>query len=133
MAATAPSAAPPQPAPARMGKSPRRRGIKWIIAAAVVLLVALGALRYWHQQRLFVTTDNAYVQANQVEIAAQVTGPVMKVSVRDQQHVNAGDALFDIDPGNYDLAVAKARAQLDLARQAASQEGAAIASAEAVL
>jgi membrane fusion protein, multidrug efflux system len=47
--------------------------------------------------------------------------------------VKAGDALFDIDPRNYEIALDKARAQLDIARQSASQETAGVASAQAVL
>jgi len=113
---------------------PRRpKQLKWIIAAAVILVAAFFGVRYWQESRLFATTDNAYVQANQVEIAAQVAGPVKKVYVRDQQAVHEGDPLFDIDPANYELALAKARAQLELARQSASQETAGVASAEALL
>ena len=138
--AAAPAAAPENPtpasaapAPARKAKSPRRRGVKWIIAAIVIVIAAIFGFRYWREASLYVTTENAYVGANQVEIAAQVTGPVTKVSVRDQQPVKAGDPLFDIDPAPYELALAKARAQLDLARQGMSQESAGVVSAEAVL
>jgi membrane fusion protein (multidrug efflux system) len=58
---------------------------------------------------------------------------VVRVYVKDQQHVKAGDALFDIDPGNYELAVARARAELELARQGVSSQGAAVATAQAQL
>jgi len=47
--------------------------------------------------------------------------------------VKAGDPLFDIDPAAFELALARARAQLELARQGMSQESAAVSSAEAVL
>ena len=134
-----PNAAPPptpaqapEPAPAR-AKSPRRRGVKWIIAAIVLVVAGIFGFRYWHEASLYVTTENAYVGANQVEIAAQIAGPVTKVYVRDQQPVKAGDPLFDIDPAPFELAVARARAQLELARQGMSQESAGVASAEAVL
>src|SRR5204863_4846110 len=104
-----------------------------IVAAIVVIVAAFFGFRYWHESRLYVSTDNAYLQANQVEIASQVTGPVVNVHVRDQQHVDEGAPLVDIDATNYELALAKARAQLELARQSASQETAGVASAEAVL
>jgi len=134
-AATAPEnvAPTPAPAPVRAGKSPRRRGIKWIIAAIVIVVAAIFGFRYWHEASLYVSTENAYVGANQVEIAAQVAGPVTKVYVRDQQPVKAGDPLFDIDPAAFELALARARPQLELARQGMSQESAAVSSAEAVL
>jgi membrane fusion protein, multidrug efflux system len=135
-AATSPApqpAAAPAPAPARSGRSPRPRRLKWIIAAIVVAIAAFFGLRYWHDESLFVTTENAYVQANQVEITAQVGGPILKVYVQDQQQVKAGDPLFDIDPANYELALQRAQAQLEIARQSASQESAGIASAQATL
>ena len=131
-APTQPAAPAPAPAPARSGK-PRRRNLKWIIAAIVVVIAGVAGFRYWHQSSLFVTTENAYVQANQSEITALVAGTVVRVYVQDQQQVKAGDALFDIDPANYDLALLRARAQLELARQSASQESAGVSSAQATL
>ncbi len=129
----APEEAPPPPAPVKAGRKPRRRQLKWIVAAVVLIVAAVAGFGYWRDSRQYVSTDNAYVQANQAEIASQVTGPVAKVYVRDQQAVKAGDPLFEIDPGNYQLALEKARAQLELARQGMSQESAGIASAQAVL
>ena len=134
MAAATPATQPsPPPAPARSGRARRPRRLKWIIVAIVVVIAAFFGLRYWHEESLFVTTENAYVQANQVEITAQVSGTIQKVYVQDQQQVKAGDPLFDIDPANYELALQRANAQLEIARQSASQEGAGVVSAEATL
>jgi membrane fusion protein (multidrug efflux system) len=129
MASAAAPVSNPAPAPAPS----RRRQLRWAIGAVLLVAAALFGARYWMQARQFTATDNAYVLANQAEIAAQVAGRVIAVQVRDQQRVHAGDALFDIDPASYALAVEKAKAQLDLARQSASQESAGISSAEAVL
>ena len=126
-------AAQPAPAPARRGRRPRPRPLKGIVAAVVLAIAAFAGLRYWHDESLYVTTENAYVGANQVEVTALVAGTVVKVYVRDQQQVKAGDALFDIDPANYEIALQRAQAQLDMARQAASQETAGISSAEALV
>ena len=135
MAAITPENTPatPTPSPVRTGRNPRRRQIKWIIVAIVAVAAIFFGVRYWMESARYVETDNAYVGANQVDIAAQVMGPVTKVFVRDQQAVHAGDPLFTIDARNYEIAVAKARAQLELARQGMSQETAGVASAEAVL
>src|SRR5258705_4870099 len=133
MATTTPEEVPPPPAPVKAGPKPRRRQLKWIVAVIVLLIAAIAGFRYWHEATQYVSTDNAYVQANQAEIASQVTGPVAKVYVRDQQAVKSGEPLFDIDPTNYELALEKARAQLEIARQGMSQESAAVGSAQAVL
>ena len=137
MAAAAPpnQNAPTQPAapPARRERRPRGKQLKWIIGALVLIVAVFFAVRWWLEQSRFVSTDDAYVGANQVEIAAQVTGPVVQVFVRDQQAVKQGDPLFQIDAKPYQIALDKARANLELARQNVSQEGAGVASAEAVL
>jgi membrane fusion protein, multidrug efflux system len=133
MATTAPAAPASPSAPTRTGGPPRRRGIKWIIAAVVLVVAILGGIAYWRTESRFASTDNAYVQGNQVDVAALVAGAVQKLYVVDQQRVTEGDLLFEIDPANAQIALARANAQLALARQQASQESAAISSAEATL
>jgi membrane fusion protein, multidrug efflux system len=107
--------------------------IKWSLAA-VVLLVAIGfGVHYWRIAQLYVSTDNAYVNANRIEMAAQVSGPVLALWVRDQQPVKYGELLFQIDPRPYQLAVDAAEAQLELANQTNSQDRAAVAAARALV
>ena len=137
MAVAAPpdQSVPAQPAqpPARRERRPRGKRLKWIIAAIVVAAAAVFGARWWLEARRYVSTDDAYVGANQAEIAAQVSGPVVQVFVRDQQSVKQGDPLFQIDARPYEIALDQARANLELARQNMSQAGAGVASAEAVL
>jgi membrane fusion protein (multidrug efflux system) len=107
--------------------------IKWGIAA-VVLLVALGfGIHYWRLSLLYVSTDNAYVNADRIEMAAQVSGPVVRIWVQDQQPVKRGDLLLEIDPQPYRLAVDAAEAQLELSYQSSSQDRAAVAAARAMV
>ncbi len=124
---------PAAPAPTRTGGPPRGKQVKWIAAILVLVAAAFFGYRYWRAESRFVTTDNAYVGANEVEVTAQVAGKVQRVYVSDHEKVKQGDALFDIDPSDYRLALEKARAQLELARQSTSEEGAAVHAAEAVL
>jgi membrane fusion protein (multidrug efflux system) len=105
--------------------------IKWAIALVVLGTAISVAIHYWRLSRLYVTTDNAYVSANRIEIAAQVSGPVRAIWVRDQQPVKYGELLFQIDPQPYQLAVDAAQAQLELANQSNSQDRAAVAAARA--
>ena len=136
-AAPAPSNAPTQPGasstPTRTGRPPRRRRVKWIIVAIVLLALLAGGFAYWRDESRYASTEDAYINGNQVEVTALVSGTVQAVHVVDQQRVKQGDALFDIDPANYQIALDRALAQLALARQQAGQEGAAVSSAEAVL
>jgi membrane fusion protein (multidrug efflux system) len=102
--------------------------------AAVILLVALGfGVHYWRLSQLYVSTDNAYLNADRIEMAAQVSGPVIRIWVQDQQAVRRGDLLLEIDPQPYQLAVDAAEAQLELSYQSSSQDRAAVAAARATV
>ena len=125
----APAVAPPPPPP--RPRASRRKIVRWGIGLVVLVAAVIGGAYYWHQSNLYVKTDNAYVNANTVEIAAQVSGSVTAVHVRDNQIVKAGDPLFDIDARPYELALSKAEAQLQLARQQAAEESAAVSAAAA--
>lgn len=92
---------------------------RWI--ALLVLLIATvgGVLLYWRYAEIYPSTDNAYTGANVVRVAPQVSGPVIRVYVRDDDKVSAGDPLFDIDAALYEAALRNARAQFDAAADAA--------------
>src|SRR6185437_10460550 len=78
-----------------------------------------GVLLYWRHTTIYPSTDNAYTGANVVRVAPQVSGPVVRVYVTDDDKVAANDPLFDIDPTLYDAALRNARAQFDAAASAA--------------
>jgi membrane fusion protein (multidrug efflux system) len=92
---------------------------RWI--ALLVLLAATigGVLLYWRHTTIYPSTDNAYTGANIVRVASQVSGPVARLYVTDDDKVAAGDPLFDIDPTLYEAALRNARAQFDAAASAA--------------
>lgn len=92
---------------------------RWV--ALFVLLAATigGVLLYWRHVEIYPSTDNAYTGANVVRVASQVSGPIVRVYVQDDDKVEAGDPLFDIDPTLYDAALRNARAQFDAAVSAA--------------
>jgi len=76
-------------------------------------------LLYWRHAEIYPSTDNAYTGAKIVRVASQVSGPVVRVYVKDDDKVATGDPLFDIDPTLYDAALRNARAQFDAAVSAA--------------
>ena len=77
------------------------------IAAAIVAVV-LAARRLDHRPR----TDDAFIDADIVHMAPDVSGRVIGLNVRENQVVHAGDVLFTIDPEPFRLQVEQARAQL---------------------
>ncbi|MDP6602958.1 MAG: HlyD family secretion protein [Rhodospirillales bacterium] len=94
---------------------PRRRKKRWLrrtlLSTAPVLVIAVSGYVYLTGGR-FVETENAYVKADTVSVAAQVSGPIVDVAVRENARVAKGQILFRIDDRPYRMAVARARAHL---------------------
>lgn len=88
-----------------------------VIAIGVSLLLIMSIAGYWHHRKLHPTTNDAYVQADVIDIAPQVTGAISMIYVKDHQQVQQGDVLFDIDPTPYNNAVAQAQANLESIRR----------------
>ncbi|WP_293947943.1 HlyD family secretion protein [Sneathiella sp.] len=80
-----------------------------------LLVILVGGYLYFTGGR-FVETDNAYVKSDKVSIAAEVSGLIASVSVRENQHVAKGDELFRIDDRPYRIAITAAEAGLANAR-----------------
>lgn len=91
-----------------------------LICGLSVAIVASG-LAYLHAGKIHPYTNDAYVQANIVNIAAQVSGPVSAIYVQDHETVKKGQLLFAILPARYRAALAKAIAQQDLAEKNAQR------------
>jgi membrane fusion protein, multidrug efflux system len=82
------------------------------LLVVVPALVALGVLWFYLSGGRYIATDNAYVGAQKVLITPDISGKVKTIAVREGQHVNVGDVLFEIDPASYETAVAQVEARL---------------------
>ncbi len=60
----------------------------------------------------FISTDNAYIQADKVAISAEVSGPIVEVMVAENDFVQKGTPLFKIDDRSYLIALEQAKARL---------------------
>ncbi|GIX15277.1 MAG: hemolysin D [Paracoccaceae bacterium] len=100
-----------------------KRRLRILAALAIVAAIAAGMVWYWRYSSLHPSTQDAYLQANVLDIAAQVTGTVAAVEVAEHQHVAAGDVLFRIDDRDYRLAVRQAQASVaEIAARQASYD-----------
>ena len=89
---------------------------KILISSAVVLAaVAVFGYRYW-EYVVNPWTRDGQVRAQVVQIAPQVSGPIIQLPIEDNQLVTAGDLLFEIDPRPFVANLAQARANLDHTR-----------------
>jgi len=95
-----------------------RRVLLFALLAAVLAAAAAAWLIYWFAiGQNHVSTDNAYVDADVAQITPQVSGPVTGVYVVDTQSVRQGQSLVVIDPTDFQVALAQARAQLGQAER----------------
>jgi len=83
---------------------------------AVAVLVALGAtaygVNYFLVGRFRVTTDDAYVRANNTTLGARVSGHIDAITMPDNTRVKAGDVIMRIDDGDYRIAADSVRARI---------------------
>jgi membrane fusion protein (multidrug efflux system) len=78
----------------------------------ILVLVVIGGGVWWWQTQGRESTDDAQVDAHVIPMSSRVGGTVLKVPVVDNQVVEAGAVLLEIDPRDYQVAVDKARAEL---------------------
>lgn len=100
---TLPAAPPP-----RRSRSKRNK----TLVVIVVLAVVVGSILMWRYLSSFESTDDAQVDVHLYPVSARVSGYVLKVNVDDNQYVQQGTVLVEIDPRDYELAVEQARAEL---------------------
>ncbi|WP_137886160.1 HlyD family secretion protein [Pseudomonas sp. 2FE] len=126
VAQPAPSA-PDTGAPAPTA-DPVKKGAKWVTG-----LIGLSLVWYLLADRFTPYTQQARVQAFVVPVAAEVAGRVTRVQVRNNQDVKAGQVLFEVDQQQYQIAVDRARADLESTRRQIGASTAGIDSAQASL
>lgn len=91
------------------------RNLLALLVLAVVLISA--GYFYVHHQKMYPSTEDAYVHANILYVAPQISGKIIKVNVQDYQSVNTGDLLVQIDPAPYQAAYQEAKAAYEIATQ----------------
>jgi len=95
-----------------------------LLIGVAVIGAAVGLAYYMHRKG-FESTDDAFIDGGIVQISPRVPGQVLRVLVTDNQRVNKGDLLVELDPRDYETAVAQARAALSnaLARNFGAKAG----------
>jgi membrane fusion protein, multidrug efflux system len=91
----------------------RRRSKYGRLALVIIILVAVvAALLLWRYFSSYESTDDAQVDVHLYPVSARISGYVVKVNVNDNQYVQQGTVLLEIDPRDYEVALNKARADL---------------------
>ena len=109
----------------------RRHPILTPLGIVALLLAAVAGYIYWDYTSHFESTDDAFIAARQFAIAPQVAGYVTAVPVTDNQHVEKGAVIAQIDQRDYRAALEQANAQVTAAKAGIANVDAQIATQNA--
>jgi membrane fusion protein, multidrug efflux system len=123
----------PAPAPAAIKKLNLRKVLMAGVAAAVLAGAAWYGWDYWTVGRYLVSTDDAYVKADNTTVAPKVSGYLHEVLVGDNERVTAGQVLARIDQRDFRVSLAQARADVAAARAAIESKQAQLGVQQAVI
>jgi membrane fusion protein (multidrug efflux system) len=131
------SAAAIEPEPAAAHRVARRGGLRRLLfaSAATALLAAAGwyGWNYWKVGRYLVSTDDAYVKADNTTVAPKVSGYIGEVLVGDNEPVRSGQVLARIDDRDFRVALEQARADVVAADAAVASKRAQFGVQQAVI
>ncbi len=85
---------------------------KRLLALSVIALLLVGAALFWWHGTYYEDTDDAQIDGPLVQISARIKGNVTEVNVTDNQRVDKGQVLVQIDPRNFQAALDQAEANL---------------------
>jgi membrane fusion protein, multidrug efflux system len=87
------------------------------VLLAALLVIAVGAVApfAWNYLQSYESTDDAQIDGHIDPLSSRINGTVIRVHAEDDDRVKAGELLVEIDPRDYEVAVAQAKARLELA------------------
>lgn len=94
----------------------RRRGI----LVAVIVVLVLAALGFWWRSTYSEDTDDAQINGHLIEVSSRISGHVKAVYVNENEKVERGKLIAELDPSDYQVAVERAQATLASAEAAAA-------------
>ncbi len=127
VAEKSPPPPPSPPPPSNAGKGSR-------LGAIIVLILIVASLAwYFVSDRLTPYTSQARIQAFVVPVPAEISGTVLKVYVKNNDEVERGQPLLDIDPTQYKIALQRSRSDYESVRLSVNASTAAVEAAKASL
>jgi len=120
----------------RRADEPRARLRRLLLVGASLLAVSGAAYfgwEYWTAGRFHISTDDAYVKADNTTIAPKVSGYIGKVLVGDNEQVTSGQVLARIDDRDFQVAVDQAKADVEAAKAAITNKQAMLAAQQSVI
>jgi membrane fusion protein, multidrug efflux system len=115
-----------EPATSERKDPARKRVAAQIIGAILLVALGIGGYRYWRYSQTYESTDDAQIDGHMNIISTRIPGTVLKVHVIENQTVEAGQILVDLDPGDSQVALERAQAELAQAQAQVRAEAPAV-------
>jgi membrane fusion protein (multidrug efflux system) len=97
---------------------PRAKSRRRFIIIGVVAILVVGALLFWWHSTYYEDTDDAQVNGHLIQISSRIAGNVIKVNVDENQFVEKGTVLVELDPTDFQTGVQQDEANLASAQAA---------------
>jgi len=93
---------------------PRKKSkvMRWVVILVVLGALGVAGVYLWRYFNTYETTDDAQIDGHIDAVSGRIAGNVVDIRAEDEQYVNAGDVLVRLDPRDYEVALAKAQADL---------------------
>jgi membrane fusion protein (multidrug efflux system) len=105
------TATPTQTVQAAEPEAPPKKSRRGILLVVVLVVIAVAAGLWW-RSTLSEDTDDAQVNGHLIQVSSRINGHVIKVDVEENQVVNKGDLIAELDPRDFQIAVENAQAAL---------------------
>ena len=119
--------------PEESARTDRRRRVGFIAGGIALCILAVAGTLYWLHARHYESTDDAFIDGNTTQMAAQVSGRVTALLFADNRHVDAGQTLVEIDPRDFQARLEQAKGQQANAAAQLAQANAQVAVQQASL
>ena len=90
----------------------KKRSLLRRVVLGLVIVLGIAGFFLWRYLNSYEGTDDAQVDGHINNVSARISGYVLKVNVTDNQYVDKGAVLVEIDPRDYQVALERARAEL---------------------
>lgn len=100
------------------GEKPKQKSRRRFIIIAVVTVLIVGALLLWWRSTFYEDTDDAQINGHLIQVSSRIAGQVVKINVEENQAVEAGTVIAELDPRDFQVAVDQDEANLQAAEAA---------------
>jgi membrane fusion protein, multidrug efflux system len=93
-----------------LAEQPQSRPRRQFVIFGVVIALLVGGILFWWHSTFYEETDDAQVSGHLVQISSRIAGQIIKVNVEENQYVEAGTVVAEIDPRDFEVSLQQSEA-----------------------